>query len=326
MTSRILFNKESSRNYFFQVLKNKLETWTAIAQSIEVSRTYLDKLRNGEISLSETSFLKLVSLMPHHQRVFFLEHTFARSRNWGRLKGGKTTARKYPEILASGRHIAIARGKNSARNSILARLTPELGEVIGAFIGDGFTNTYGSCSIVQFTGDAHLDKDYFEKILIPHIKTFFPMGNPILRSKDNTLRLTYNSKSFHTLLTERFLFPSGAKSHTVTIPPEFLLPNNREALLHCVRGIFDTDGYISRDFRKQYRTPYLRIGLHMRSRELLLQIKTVLETEGIQANISRDGFLLQINGISSCQLFFTVIGFDNPRHFQKLEPFPISVT
>jgi hypothetical protein len=87
--------------------------------------------------------------------------------NWGRRKGGETTRRKHPQILKTGRDIARRERKSQQyRFPMNIELTEEIAEIIGAFIGDGFTNKYNRTGMTQFTGDAKLDYQYITQHLV----------------------------------------------------------------------------------------------------------------------------------------------------------------
>ena len=197
-------------------------------------------------------------------------------------------------------------------------LTPELCELIGAFIGDGFTNRYGRVYVIQFTGHAYLDREYHTKILMACVKGISPESNPILTTKENTLRLTINSKELHYLLTKRFKFPAGKKTYSVVIPDEILKADSL-LLKRCIRGIFDTDGSVYLDKRDAFKVPYIRIGLEMVSKHLMRQIYDILRRFEINATITSDFRKIQINGVKNCKKFVETIGFSNQRHLGKIK-------
>ena len=50
------------------------------------------------------------------------------------------------------------------------KLSNELCEVIGAFIGDGCFNSYSKHYSTIFVGDSNKDLDYYSKKIIPTLK------------------------------------------------------------------------------------------------------------------------------------------------------------
>jgi len=282
----------------------------------------LENFRNGTISLPYTTFSELQSFIKIKNRGFFQESILLKNENWGRKKGGISTYRKHKEIFARGRIIGARSNRKKVTKyhfDLQHPLDLSLSEFIGAFIGDGFTNTYGRSSMIQFAGDKNLDMNYFKRILIPSIKKLSPNSNPILSSKDNTLRLTIYSKELHQLLVRRFRFPAGKKTYSVTIPEEIFTNSNKLLTARCIRGIFDTDGGIIVDKRQIYKKPYLRISLKMESKKLLLQIHSFLNANGLKVNVTTGGRQIQINGAYNCRKYMQLIGFSNTRHSSKIQ-------
>lgn len=196
-------------------------------------------------------------------------------------------------------------------------LSLPLAELIGAFIGDGFSGCYRSGFMTQFTGDATLDKEYFTTFLIPALKASGPQINPRLRVIHNVLRLTVYSRDFHDFFVKRLGFNSGKKGESAVIPKE-VLSSGQDIVCACIRGVFDTDGTIYFDKRSVYHKPYPRIELHMRSEILLIQIRTFLESLHIIARVNDNNNRLQINGFKNCRSFVYKVGFTNKRHKDKL--------
>ena len=99
-------------------------------------------------------------------------------------------------------------------------LSTELCEIVGLFIGDGFTNRYGSHYLIQFTGNV-LEEEYYTLFIIPRIYSLFDLKPYVKKEKDcNAIRINYNSKCFFKMFTERFKFNAGKKSKSVLIPEE----------------------------------------------------------------------------------------------------------
>ncbi|MFH1182382.1 MAG: LAGLIDADG family homing endonuclease [Candidatus Woesearchaeota archaeon] len=318
-TSRVLFYSDTNRKYFFSQLRLKFGTWQALMKNIGTYKSRLERFRSGQISLPYSTFVRLLNYLGKDDAVLIKQNVYFRQTNWGRSKGGITTYSKHREIFEEGRKIAARRAGPKYKFNFDMLLTEQIAEFIGAFIGDGFTNYYGNSYIVQITGDSRLDRAYYSDTLIPYIKTMCPESNPIINSYNNTLRLTINSKEFHELLTQRFGFERGKKAHTVKMPREILGSNNWRIINHCIRGIFDTDGYVFFDRRKAYEIPYLRIGLQMVSKDLIQQINQLLLQQGIRSKITSKGDRIQINGLDECRKIVNTVGFSNSRHLNKLK-------
>jgi intein/homing endonuclease len=293
-------------------------TWTNIKNRFGLKKTHLDRIRAGKITIPESLFQQLLTSFDDNQQKAILKSTYIKERNWGQRKGGLLTYSRHPGVFQKGRIIGSRRTKYQFEINIT--LNAAISELIGAFIGDGFTNHYGGMYVVQFTGHAELDEHYYNKRLAPIIHQMCPSANPIIRSYENTIRLTIYSKELHELLVKRFGFPKGRKTEVVRIPDE-ILESEQSNIRHCIRGIFDTDGSVFFDRRIVYKRPYPRICLHVVSQPLIQQVHHLLIEDGIQSRMTWDGTRLHINGQTNCRRFCNLIGFSNKRHLSKLTSF-----
>jgi len=208
----------------------------------------------------------------------------------------------------------------------LTKLNKEICELIGAFIGDGYLGTYGKTKrqyVVGISGDKKLDEDYLKNYIKPLIIRNFPYIIPRLyyRQDENTLMLRVNSKILFNQFRE-LGFDSGKKSNVVTIPQ--MIIENEEFLKMTIRGIFDTDGCIFFDRRKQYNKPYPRITLQSASLKLIDQLECYLSRRfNLYVNRhNRDGYrnYIEIYGHGQLEIFLKEIGFSNKRHLNKITP------
>ena len=208
-------------------------------------------------------------------------------------------------------------------------LNNEICEFIGAFIGDGYLGNYGKKEnqyVVGISGDQKLDEDYLKNHLKPLIKRNFPFTSPKLyyRTDENTLMFKIYSKELYQLFIS-LGFTKGKKSHKVIIPKQIY--ENEEFMKATVRGIFDTDGCIFFDKRKNYKRPYPRITLQMASVDLINQLEAYLSKEfKLYVNKSnRDGYrnYIEIYGHNHLKKFLKRIGFSNKRHLDKIKTMPL---
>jgi hypothetical protein len=317
LDQRVIFKDENTRKQFFLQLKDEFGTWTQLRKKFNIPKSRLEHFRDGSISLPNKQFQKLCFHLTQNDKEIYEDKIILKDKNWGRSKGGKTTYAKYKEMFEKGR--AIASQKRISRMPRHIDISPELCEFIGAFIGDGFMNKYASTYLIQITGDYQLDKQYYKNTLNSIIKQVSPKSKPYMVKVDNTLRFTVYSKDMYLLFTERLHMERGKKVYTVTIPDEIINSNNQKLINSCVRGIFDTDGCVAFDKRKIYAKPYIRIILNMKSLKLIRQVRAILQHQGINATITKDGEVIQINGITECKKFIKIIGFSNPRHLNKIK-------
>jgi intein/homing endonuclease len=204
------------------------------------------------------------------------------------------------------------------------RTEPELAEIVGAFIGDGFTNVYNKkIFITEFTGHPKNDFKYYHEIIIPLMRYLFP-AKPNVAFRSRSLRLRYNSRQIHIFLTKIIGLPAGVKSQTVTIPKIFL--KNKTTSKAVLRGIFDTDGCIFWNKRKIYKSYYPRLSITTKSKKLAYQLKQMLTKLGFKPCLlcdkwqNKNAFHIDVYGKKQMNKWVREIGFSNPHHIERLVP------
>src|SRR5688572_19793280 len=106
----------------------------------------------------------------------------------GRRKGGLATHARHPEIFEKGRLLGAKKlkmGELKYHFDLETPLTMELAELVGAFIGDGFTNKYGRMCETQFSGHKTLDRTYMTERIVQYIKNLSPDANVLMRDVKN---------------------------------------------------------------------------------------------------------------------------------------------
>lgn len=243
----------------------------------------------------------------------------------GRRKGGLTTYRKYPYLFENGRRIGLRKLlelHNRQSFDINFRLSTELCEFIGAFLGDGFTGRYYNHYLTQFTGDARYENEYFRSSLAPIAKKLFNL-TPHFKTLGNTLRMNFYSKSLYLLLTERFYIPLGRKSLTVKIPDE-IIEGKWSLVVATLRGIADTEGTVYFDSRLIYNAPYPRIQICTTSPHLAHQIIGILTEMKFDIYVRENkmskhpSFYIEVYGLAQLQKWLKEIGFSNSKHLNKI--------
>lgn len=204
----------------------------------------------------------------------------------------------------------------------MLKLNSELCELVGAFIGDGYLSKYGKNRVVVgITGNAVLDEDYLKIHLVSIVRKYFPSAHPSFcyRSDENTLQLRFYSSELANFLMSLGFLP-GIKTRTVKIP--FIIELDKQLLYATMRGIFDTDGCLFLDKRKQYKRSYPRITIQIASIPLIEQLEKHLSSEfSLYVDKSnRDGKrnTLEIYGHRQLERFLKQIGFSNKRHLSKV--------
>jgi len=190
----------------------------------------------------------------------------------------------------------------------------DFAEFVGIVIGDGNLYDKGP-TYVEICGDPVLDFDFMSSLRSRLERFGF---RPKMTIREGGLRLRINNKKLVEDL-KNIGMPSGREKCTESKIPKIFL-KEWSLTKKCIRGVFDTDGCIFYDKRRIYRTPYVRICLHMKNRKLLKQIQKILATKSIEARINTDGYNLSINGRTQVNKFLKNIGFSNKRHIERVMP------
>ncbi|MBU2523038.1 MAG: hypothetical protein KKE23_01975 [Nanoarchaeota archaeon] len=331
--SKIYFkNKEINKKFFIRIKEENGLSYSQIISLLKISKATFWRYFGGKSGIPEEKFSLLCRLLKSDQKDCFIKETYKKEDNWGQKIGGNIAYQINKKEFESGRKIGMKKiiSSNKIRYSkenypLNMALSTQLCEVIGAHMGDGFTNKYGRLYMMQFSGDKRFDKSYYEKFIIPYILKVFPSSKPHISEEKNgnSLRVTFYSKHLFLFLTERMGFPAGKKTFTICIPQEIM--NSEEKLINStIRGIFDTDGCVFIDQRKKYKRPYPRIILEIVSSPLHNQLKEYLKKHFNIYTIEKERpgknktYSIEIYGIAQLKKWMEIIGFSNNRHLSKI--------
>lgn len=322
MEKRICFKSPRIRKLFFEkVLEfNKLNNWNSFIIQFKVPRKTLDSYKNGRSTIPDTLYEKVVFKFNKNWIIFFQKNIKIKDSNWGSIIGGKSTYFRHKEIFDSGRKIAIEkRQKKVIKFDINMILTKELSYFIGLFIGDGFTNKYNGHYLLQFVGNKEKESKFYSEIIFKISEDLFNI-HPIIKDirGQNAIRVNFYSKDLFLLITERFKIKAGRKSKEVLIPEE-ILNSDQEILLSCIAGIYDAEGCFYFDSRKNYKSPYPAIALHMNNSQLIKQISYIFSKNEIVHSCTSNHSTLYIYGKRSVKDFLSKIYLLNPKYKKKIE-------
>jgi intein/homing endonuclease len=209
---------------------------------------------------------------------------------------------------------------------------PEIAEILGAFIGDGWIEKRGNA--LYITGSPTEDKEYYDLFLAPLFTTHFVDVKP----KPFPYWGVYGIATYKKATINKAMslgFQTGRKSLNARIPKEITNSSNEETIKAVLRGIFDTDGSFwceksrvktSTEWKRKHNYhPEFRITSC--SRNLLEQAQLLLQGLGIGSKVvqkAKKGFkngrninnsyALNIRKISEIEKWFTIVGTNNPRH------------
>lgn len=328
---RIKIKGKFIRKHFFDTVKIRLNlSWREIYKKFGVPKSTFEKYKSGNLLMSEELFLSLADILDAEDKTKSLNITEKLPDNFGRIKGGKQAYLINFEAFAKGRIKGVDIMKRYRKNKVFdfnnINLSPQICEFIGAFIGDGCFNCYeNKLYHIEFAGDSRYDLNYYRNIIIPYMKKVIPNINPHIynvKSKSNTQRVVIYSKELFYFLRDYIGFIPGKKAHTIKIPNK-IMQSSDENIIATIRGIFDTDGCVFLDKRRNYKNPYPRIALRIVSKPLYEQLKSHLSKYfDLYAtfNEKRQIYIIEIYGINQVKLWMSLIGFSNKRHFDKLAP------
>jgi intein/homing endonuclease len=206
------------------------------------------------------------------------------------------------------------------------KLTEELCEVIGAYMGDGCTYNSKNCHyLVQYSGDSRLDREYYNSVIGPYINNLFGSKACFKKVKGkNAIRINFYSKKFYYFLKKFFNLKSNKKADIIFIPK--IIFDNEKNLHALIRGLFDTDGGIYLDKRHIYKKPYPRIIFCTVSKKLHNQLieylskhfKIYSHQRKYKNSNHKDSYSIEIYGQKQLNKWINLIGFSNPRHLSKV--------
>jgi intein/homing endonuclease len=215
-----------------------------------------------------------------------------------------------------------------------SKLTPELSEILGAFIGDGWIESRESGFYIM--GDPEEDKEYYEQIIFPIFRKYFGKGKlKEFKSWKVFGLVCYDRKIIKQLID--LGFQKGKKSKTVSVPPYIKKSKDLEIMKSVVRGIFDTDGCFScskaygkyDDKWSKTHNCKPRIKFTSVSKSLWRDIQLLLDQLDIKFNLTfskgrfvsnrnrLDTYIIHIDRRAEISKFFDVIKPNNPRHLTR---------
>ncbi len=215
--------------------------------------------------------------------------------------------------------------------------SPEIAEIMGAFIGDGWIES--DKNAIYITGSPTEDRSYYETYLAPLFSKNFTLVTP----KNFKYWGVFGITSYKKEVIEKAInlgFQTGPKALIAEIPKEVLQAKNREVIVALIRGIFDTDGCFwcdksrtktSSEWKRTYNYQP-QLGISSCSKTLLEQIQFLLNKLGIESKIrkktkkgfkngrnNQESYGLEVRKRDEIEKWFRIIGTKNPRHITRYE-------
>ncbi len=210
-------------------------------------------------------------------------------------------------------------------------MTDEFSELLGAFVGDGWTSQGNNSKMLVISGNPLDEKEYYERI-----KGLFKQVFGIeVRPRHFHYWKTYGVMVCKPKIIEEFHkmgMPLGHKSSIVTVPTSVL--NDKKFHVPFLRGLFDTDGTIY--FQKSYNSNASKwqknhrhvpiIELCSVSPDLMKSVYKMFRDLGfnfrfVKKRISKRGryteHKIRITGKGNIRRFFKEVHPKNQRHVNK---------
>lgn len=213
------------------------------------------------------------------------------------------------------------------------KLTPELAELCGVHIGDGYLGFRKEKQeyLVQCSGHLQDDRAYYDQHLSKLWKSLFNVEIIPKARKDNTYEIRVYSKAIATFFHQFLQLPYGKKARTITFP-KVIKDSCKEKIsplmVSCIRGVIDTDFYFVLD-----RTSP-ELGAWFASKPLVNDLYFYLQKLGLQPtkrvdvhyyNKSSNKMLtrhqLRIRKKKDIRLWFALIGTNNPKFYKRYHSF-----
>ena len=142
----------------------------------------------------------------------------------------------------------------------MLKLTPEISEIVGMYVGYGYLRYFGTRKEWDISG-SYEEQVYYDKYVIPLVNETFNLN---ITGKFFPSRGTYGFRTSNAQiinLLKELGFPSGNKSTTIFIPKIILKSIDKEMIYSFLRGYFDTDGSFTFD-KKMRNTAYFQKKYH----------------------------------------------------------------
>ena len=197
-----------------------------------------------------------------------------------------------------------------------------LAEETGIHIGDGSMNYYEGHGLYSLRGNKITDRKFYEN----HIKKIFEIlynADIRLREWKDVFGFQISSDGLVKFKNEILGLPLGKKID-VSIPQQ-IMENNKLAVA-CVRGIFDTDGYVY--IENKNGKPYPRVEIATTSGILAAQIKEIINRNGISCSVWKriyenknwkPKFTVSVRGFNNFKLWYDIFGTSHPKNKEKFQ-------
>jgi len=203
-------------------------------------------------------------------------------------------------------------------------LTPELLYFIGYLYGDGCISGLSSCEKSEFAlrfEDEY--KTHLEGVVVPIAENLFGRKCKISKhSNSNSYNFRIQSKVLHFFVYKIFEMPLGKKLNNLKVPV-IIKKLPLELKKSFIRGLFDSDGYVTNVEKFDKKIKDTRVSFFQKSEPIVNWVRNELEKEGIpfgnKVYKDTDGFLMSTTKKETIINFHKKLDFLHPVKKERLE-------
>ncbi len=190
-------------------------------------------------------------------------------------------------------------------------MSAPLAEEIGVHLGDGCLSIKKNYFSVKTN---KVEEKYMSDFLLPLYKKLYNLDLKLMRLKSVSGFESY-SQALYEFKNKVLSLPSGEKIHKIEIPSYILDSRNKEVYRACIRGLFDTDGFVN---IVKSKNSYPIISITIKSEKLMSQVKDMLTKLGFIPALNK--WTLNLSGYAMVDKWVKEINSNNPKNLAKLQP------
>ncbi len=193
------------------------------------------------------------------------------------------------------------------------RKSKDLAEFVGIMIGDG------GITKRQIVISQHSINDRkYSFYIVSLLKKLFGIQPSIYKDKNAlVIRITISRSKLVNYCQSIGLKIGNKIKQKVDIPQ--WIKHNRNLMIVCIRGLFDTDGSV---FEHRYKVnskiyKYKKFSFSSASFPLIKSIYSFLKKNGFHPRITKDNREVRLDSIEDMKKYFYLVGSHNPKHLKR---------
>lgn len=208
-------------------------------------------------------------------------------------------------------HVKIVVLNNTKKEINFPKISNDFSEFLGALAGDG--HLHFDPAEMSITCHAILDKKYVYYLSGLFKNLFNQTPTIFFQNQNNAIKLRFYSKELVEKLSKSYNFPIGKKKNRLHIPKQVF--QQQIYLVSFIRGLFDTDGTITRHHKKSGAI----VEIVSRDNNFLKEVNKGLIKLKFKTSLGYKG--VKIYSENDIHKFFKLIKPSNPKHNLKYKIF-----